>query len=439
MLSSCRWWKAAGILAGLVLISTVPLAPPDARADAGVTCGGVAANGYSVPSGISADGRFALFTSIATNLIPGGATGSHLYLRDLRRCATELVDATVAGGVPAVGIGGETYLSANGRYAAFASSATDLVAGGTNGVGNVYLRDLRTRTTELISVAHDGGAADNGSWVVGVSASGRHVLFVSAASNLVPGGPPPNARNVYLRDRELGTTSLVATVPPNSMAPGWFPSLSPDGRFSLVDLVPAAPVGESRWLTHLVNNKNLRSELVSVPVAGDLPNSSTYGAGVSSSGRFVLVNSGASDLVAGDTNGASDVFVRDMVAGATVRVSVSGAGAQVGGGSSGSGLSRDGRYVTFWSRSADLVPGDTNGVDDVFLRDTVAGTTTRVSVASDGGQANAASSRPRLGADGRFVLFWSDASNLVPGDTNGVPDAFLRDLLTGVTERISVG
>lgn len=439
MISSCRWWKTTGILAGLVLISAVTLAPPAAQAGTAVACVGVQANGYSVPSGVSADGRYALFTSTASNLIPGGATGWHLYVRDLPRCTTELVDATVTGGVPAMGIGGETYLSANGRYAAFSSNATDLLPGGTNGVSNVFLRDLRTRTTELISVTPDGGAANSASWPAGVSASGRHVLFVSAASNLLPDGPPPNARNVYLRDRELGSTRLVATVPPNSMAPGWYPSLSPDGRFSLVDLVPAAPAGESRWLTHLVNNKTLGSDLVSVPVAGDWPNSSTYGAGVSSSGRFVLVNSGASDLVAGDTNGASDVFVRDMSAGTTARISVSDTGAQVGGGSSGAGLSRDGRYATFWSRAGEFVAGDTNGVDDVFLRDTLAGTTTRVSVAGDGGQANAGSTNPKIGADGRFVLFWSYASNLVPGDTNGVPDAFLRDLLTGTTERVSVG
>lgn len=424
-----------------VLVSMAGLAPPAAQASTTtLACdNGAQANGYSVPAGISADGRYALFTSTATNLLPGGVTGWHLYLRDLRRCTTALVDATVAGAPSQTGVSGEAYLSANGRYAAFGSSATDLVPGASSGLGHVYLRDLRENVTELVSVTHDGGAANGTSWTAGVSASGRHVLFVSTATNLLPDGPPPNARNVYLRDRELGSTRLVVTVPPNSVAPAWSPYLSPDGRFSLVDLIPTTPAGEQRWQTSLVNNNSLRSTSVSVPVAGDRPDSSTYGAGVSSSGQFAIFNSSASDLVAGDTNSASDVFVRDTVAGNTVRINVNGAGNQSSGGAAGSGISRDGRYAAFWSWSADLVPGDTNGTDDVFVRDLVAGTTVRVSVASDGAQGNAASSRPRIGADGRFVAFWSDASNLVPGDTNGVADAFVRDLFNGTTVRVSTG
>lgn len=439
MIRSLRRRLAAGVAAALSSLMTLTLGyPPPVRA-AGTHCRPVEANGYSVPAGISSDGRYAIFTSVATNLIPGGASGWHLYVRDLRRCVTALVDVTVAGAPAQQGISGEAYLSANGRYAAFSSSATDLVPGDTKGMGNVFLRDLRGATTELISSAYDGGAANGTSWTAGVSTSGRYVLFVSTASNLLPDGPPPNTRNVYLRDRALDSTTLVATVPPNSVAPAWVPQLSPDGRFSLIDLIPTSPAGERRWLTNLVNDRTRRTDLVSVSTSGELPDDSTYGAGVSASGRFVLFNSSASDLVPGDTNAAADVFVRDMAAGRTARINVSGAGSQSSGGAVGSGISRDGRYAVFWSRSADLVPGDTNGVDDVFVRDLVAGTTVRVSTASDGRQGTGGSSHPRISANGRFVVFWSDASDLVPDDTNSVADAFVRDLFTGTTVRVSTG
>ncbi|MFC4108297.1 Rossmann-fold NAD(P)-binding domain-containing protein [Micromonospora zhanjiangensis] len=233
------------------------------------------------------------------------------------------MDATVAGGVPPAGIDRDAHLSADGRYAGFSSSATDLVPGATNGVGQAYLRDLKGRTTELISVADDGGPGDGLSYVAGVSANGRYVLFVSHARSLLPGAPPPTLRNVYLRDRWQRSTRVVATVPPNSMAPGWSPHLSPDGRYSLVDLVPTRPIGETRWLSYLIDNIfGTDSQLLSVSVDGGWPNGSTYSFGSSFGGRFVLLSSDAGDLVPGDTNNANDVFVRDTVAGTTVRVSV---------------------------------------------------------------------------------------------------------------------
>lgn len=436
-INSRRNRLAAGILG--VLLSILSAAPAGAQTHTRPVCrGGVQADDYSVPVDISADGRSVLFSSMAGNLIPG-VTGWHLYLRDLRRCVTELVDVTVTGGASAVGFTAESFLSANGRYVAFASSATDLVPGGTNDVGNVFLRDLRRRTTELISVTHDGSPADDASWTGGVSADGRYVLFVSMATNLLPGGPPPNTRNVYLRDRALRSTRLIATVPPNSVAPAWTPYLSPDGRFSLITLLPTTPPGEQRWLTHLVNNSTLRSRVVSVSLDGDRPDESTWGVGVSVGGRFVLFNSLASDLVPGDTNGATDAFVRDMVAGQTRRISLSSTGDQANRGGAGTGISPDGRYVAFESPATNLVPGDTNGAEDVFVRDLRTGTTVRASLASDGTQPNGDSEIGKLSANGRFVAFRSYASNLVPNDTNGRWDVFVRDLVAGTTVRVSVG
>ena len=156
---------------------------------------------------------------------------------------------------------------------------------------------------------------------------------------------------------------------------------------------------------------------------------------ISADGRFVAFDSFASNLVAGDTNGVVDVFVRDRVAGATERVSVSSSGAQANG-SVSAAMSADGRFVAF---SSDLVAGDTlEDLDDVFVRDRVAGTTKRVSVSSTGAQANDSSKSPAISADGRFVVFGSGASNLVAGDTNGAYDVFVRDRVAGTTERVSL-
>jgi Tol biopolymer transport system component len=166
---------------------------------------------------------------------------------------------------------------------------------------------------------------------------------------------------------------------------------------------------------------------------------SASGASISADGRFVAYFSFATNLVAGDTNSAPDVFVHDLVARTTERVSVGAAGAQANAGSTECSISASGRYVAFVSGATNLVAGDTNGWADVFVRDRVAKTTVRVSVDSSGGEADADSQQPSISADGRFVAFSSDATDLVAGDTNGYADAFVHDLVSGRTVRASLG
>ncbi|MGZ4664922.1 MAG: TolB family protein, partial [Frankiaceae bacterium] len=151
------------------------------------------------------------------------------------------------------------------------------------------------------------------------------------------------------------------------------------------------------------------------------------GAVVSANGRYVAFISGAANLVPGDTNTESDVFVRDRRAGTTTRVSVSNTGAQANGYSYEVAVSANGRYVAFDSNATNLVPGDTNDAQDVFVRDRRAGTTTRVSVSNSGAQGNGGSGDPAVSANGRYVAFNSFATNLVPGDTNDARDVFVRD------------
>ena len=159
---------------------------------------------------------------------------------------------------------------------------------------------------------------------------------------------------------------------------------------------------------------------------------------ISGDGRFVAFVSAATNLVTGDNNNAADIFVRDRQAGTTTRVSVTSTGGQANGASSDPAISADGRYVAFVSRATNLVAGDTNGVRDVFVHDRQTGATTRISVNSSENQGNAESLAPSLSADGRYVAFASSASNLVTGDTNSTSDVFVRDRQAGTTTRVSV-
>jgi len=165
---------------------------------------------------------------------------------------------------------------------------------------------------------------------------------------------------------------------------------------------------------------------VSVDSVGTQANAESREAAISGDGRYVGFRSSASNLVAGDTNGADDVFVRDTVAGTTTRVSVLSDGTQANADSTAPAFSADGRYVAFGSSASNLVAGDTNGFLDVFVRDTVAGTTTRVSVDAVGAEANLPSLGSAFSADGRYVAFVSLASNLVAGDTNSTSDVIVR-------------
>ncbi|MGO1080896.1 TolB family protein, partial [Inquilinus sp. CA228] len=173
---------------------------------------------------------------------------------------------------------------------------------------------------------------------------------------------------------------------------------------------------------------------------GGIPgNNGSFVPALSADGRFVVFESNASNLVAGDSNGVADIFLRDTLTGATTRLSAAGDGTEGNSGSFRALVSADGRFVVFESFASNLVAGDSNNVRDIFLRDTLTGAITLVSAAGDGTQGNSVSLAAQVSADGRFVVFESYASNLVAGDSNGVSDIYLRDTLTGTTTRLSVG
>jgi Tol biopolymer transport system component len=218
------------------------------------------------------------------------------------------------------------------------------------------------------------------------------------------------------------------------------PALSDDGRYiaftSPLPLVSDDTNGVED--VYLYDRGTRTTTRVSVATGGGQGNGDSFRAHLSADGRYVVFESVASNLVAGDTNGVSDVFRHDRVTGETVRVSVATGGGQASGGSLDATISDDGNLVAFSSTAFDLIASDANGASDVFVRDLTAGTTTRASITATGGEGDTASQEPVISGDGRFVAFSSLSTNMVAGDTNNVSDVFLRDRVAGTTTRVSV-
>jgi Tol biopolymer transport system component len=360
---------------------------------------------------------------------------------------TQLVSVSPTGGTGNGSSGPYSWLavSSEGRYVAFYSSSSNLVPMDTNGVWDVFVRDRRSSVTELVSVSSAGvqgnGPSDT-SLCHGVGLSitpdGRYIAFESRATNLVP-GDINGKRDVFVRDCLTNTTQRVS-VDSNgvesdgeSFLPGRC-SISADGRYVAfasfaTNLVP----GDSNrmWDVFVRDVQNGTTERVNVGWNGaesDLV-SGFFGTSISSDGRFVAFASNSTNLVPGDTNNVADVFVRDRRLGLTERVSVWTGGGEATDDSKSPSISADGRYVAFESQAWDWN-------DQVLVRDRVAGTTEVVSVNSLDRYGDQDSFDPSISADGRFVVFQSDATNLVPGGTQGI---YLRDRQLGTTEQVDLG
>ncbi len=325
---------------------------------------------------------------------------------------------------------GGANISADGRYVAFGSSATNLVPGDTNGVLDGFVHDRQTGQTARVSLSWDGSEGNDESYGPSISADGRYVAFGSLATNLVP-GDTNGALDVFVHDRQTGETARVSLSSGGTEGNGhcWDASISADGRYvafhSLAsNLVPDDTNGESDVFVH--DQQTGETARVSLSSGGTQGNSSSGSPSISADGRYVAFVSLADNLVPGD-NEFWDTFVRDRQTGQTTRVGLSSGGKKGNRGSGNPSISADGRYVAFDSGSTNLVPGDTNGVVDVFVHDRQTGKTVRVSLSWDGSEGDDGSGNPRISADGRYVAFWSDATNLVPDDTNGFPDIFVQD------------
>lgn len=387
-------------------------------------------NGDSRRTDISPSGRYVVFDAAASDLVNGDTNAvDDVFIRDQKRKRTRRISLHSNG---SQGDGDSTApsTSEDGRFVAFESAATTLVDGDTNGVSDVFVRDRRAGTTQRVSVRSNGVQGDGGSHGSSISADGRFVAFTSLATNLVA-GDTNDTFDVFVHDRRTGTTRRVSVLTGGGQGDGASvdPSISASGR--LVAFVSDATNlvnGDTNGLKDVfVHDRKARvTERVSVRPNGTQGNDESRNPEISGNGSLVAFESTASNLVAGDTNGRQDVFVHIRASNALKRVSVRSNGAQGNDDSAVPAISDDGRVVAFESDASNLVPSDTNTAPDVFIHDRRTKKTKRASVRSNGAQASAKSEDPALTADGRFVAFESAASDLVNADTNGSDDVFRR-------------
>lgn len=340
---------------------------------------GEAGNGYSEYPEFSPDSTQVVFASSATNLV-GGDTNhvADIFVKDLTSSEIVRVSTDIFGN-EGNGASGDPRFAPDGKTVIFASAASNLVGGDGNGVADIFVKDLATGAVTLISSNAAGQQGNGASSAPVFSSDGTRVAFVSAASNLVD-GDTNGVADIFVKDLVTGLITRVSTDSSGKQATGQSsqPVFSPDGT----------KIAFSNYSSRLAD--------------------------------------GLHDF-------ETDVYVKDLITGATVRVSTGYFGIRNSGAPT---FSPDGTKVAFHSDLPDLVSGDTNYTDDIFVKDLTSGTITRESTSSSGVQGNAFSWDPAFSPDGRRLVFESLSSNLVAGDTDRDYDNFVKDLVTGAIIRL---
>jgi hypothetical protein len=420
--------------------------------------GGQSANGFSHQPLISGDGSRVAFVSYSTDLVsvPNFINNEDIFVRNLGTKTTSLVTINAAGTASSVGYGGNlVWLTTNGQFVAFNSSNGDLTQQDGDHSTDAFVRNLTTATTTMVSTRDPSLPSLTGNdisytQVVGshatvASADGRYVAFTSAADNLVPNDTNQNL-DVFVADRVTGTVKLASVNSAGTASGNSFsqrPAISADGQVVAFDSLASNLVslpdnnGTSDVFVH--NFATNQTTLVSVNYLGT---ASANGGGaqptITPDGRYVLFRSNASDLVSSGGSGYQEIYRRDLVNQTTILVSTGMTGFGATGHCQNASMTPDGRYVIFDTNASDLVSGDNNGALDVFVRDTVAEQTYLVSVNAAGtGSGDGASQNASITPDGRYVVFESTANDLVPGVTGSNSNVYVRDLVSGKTYLVS--
>lgn len=392
--------------------------------------------GSTSPS-ITSDARYVVFESSAFNFVSGDTNGvADIFVRDQYTGSIERV-SVASDGTQANGYSADPVISDDGRYIAFRSSATNLVPNDTNGDGDIFVHDRQTRQTVRVSVASDGTQGNNWSYSPTISADGRYIAFDSLASNLVPGDTNGTViltygRDVFIHDMQNSQTERVSVDSEGGQVSflSEKADISADGRYvafrsGAPDLVPGDANGDYDIFVH--DRLTGEVELISVASNGTQGNGGSYNPTISADGRYVAFVSQASSFVANDSNNGMDVFVRDRQTGSTELISISHEGypandefiiTKVS-------ISADGRYVAF-STTKPLTIDDIDSYSDVYLHDGENGTLKILSF-SVYSFASAYGSEPDISADGRYIVFWTASAYLVLDDTNESSDVFIHD------------
>jgi hypothetical protein len=337
-------------------------------------------------------------------------------------------------------------MTMRGRFAATVAITSALAITTLGTAAHATPARAAAAINEFASIATDGTQGDNISGRFAgpaISGNGRVVAFDSIATTLVPNDTNKKA-DVFAHDRDAGTTERISVSSTGEQGNETSSRPSADGDGNLVAFDSSArnlvPGDNNKLMDVFVRDRTAdTTERVSVSSDEEQGDGSSNSPSISDDGRYAAFISTSSNLVPDDSNGTNDVFVRDLVAGTTELESVASDGTIGNSSSTGVGISADGRWVAFSSFANNLVPGDTNDAFDVFLHDRQTGTTQLISQNSDEQLGDQSSFSSNVSADGRFVVFYSNATNLIADDTNDRSDAFVRDTVAGTTERVSVG
>lgn len=357
---------------------------------------------------ISTDGRFIAFRSDADNLVASDTNQLlDVFVRDLTTGSNVLVSVS-SSGAQGNGLSIEPAISGNGRYVAFTSTATNFFAGDANKLSDVFVRDLQTGTTLPVSIIASGASTANGdSYSPAISADGRYVLYRSTAGNLAVGSTSTGTENLFLRDRQLGTNFGLTGNFGSGSSPA---AMTSDGRY--VAFTDNTGAGSNPGKYYLWDSQLTKRILTNTTAVISL-----LGIGISPDGnRIAYFNNGS-------------LSVRDRAANSNWVVSATYASAGIG-----LRFSADSRWMTYSSKPTALI----SSISQVYLYDIVTRSNILVSRGIYGvGVTNGSANSPDISADGRFVVYRCFANDLVAGDTNGVADVFLYDSVTGINTRLS--
>jgi Tol biopolymer transport system component len=392
---------------------------------------GVKNNGFALGASPSPDGTVVAFSSEATNLDPADTdTIGDVYTKDLASGDLTLVSTTTEG-EKGNGYSWLPSLSADGTAVAFASAATNLHPDDGDSIVDTYVKDLITGELVLVSTAENGVKANAASYFPSISADGTAVAFYSAATNLGQVGGSPGY-HVFVKDLVTGDVTLAATNDNGKRANGFSyeATLSADGTrvafySEATNLDPAdTDTAGDIYVKDLVTGEVM---LASVSETGEKSNGWNEYPAISADGTKVVFVSAATNLDPLDTDEVVDVYLKDLVTGDITVVTVSETGEKSDQFAAEPHLSRDGTKVTFTTTATNLHPGDTDGILDVYVKDLVTGELLLASTSDAGVKGNDHNSQPRLSSDGTIVAFESHATNLDPGDTDTTRDIYVKD------------
>jgi Tol biopolymer transport system component len=420
MNKSIRKWLALILAAILALLPISSQAAPNDTVRVSVASDGTQGNGGSINSSVSADGRYVVFVSYSSNLTDGDTNSEYdVFLHDTQTGETKRV-SVATNGAQGNSMSGDASISADGRFIVFTSVASNLTPGDDNWADDVFLHDTQTGETTRVSVATNGAQGDNSSYDPSISTDGHYVAFASWATNL--SANDTNAeRDVFLHDMQSGVTTLISVASDGTQgcSTSERTSISADGRYvtfesDAFNLVAGDTNGKRDIFLHdMQTGGTIR---VSLSPDGTQRNDHSTNSSISADGRYVVYEFGY-----------RDIFLYDTQTGVTTLISVSSTGTQGNGISSSPSISANGRHVAFHSLASNLVSNDFNGKYDVFVHDTWNGEVTRASLSSNGEEGSAQSYFSSISGDGKYVVFTSAAVNLVSGDTNAVEDIFLHE------------